>query len=377
MVRTLGIDPGTKSMDVCGLENGEIYFEKQIDTQRVAKNPKLLIEVLEKAKPFDLITGPSGYGIEVTYLDEIKYKDLEDWYYNYILLTDKKKIRKAMDRNVLGAFLYYAMAESVKEMKRRDWPVCFIPGVINLPTVQEYKKVNKIDMGTADKLAVASLGVLNEHKNEDNSLDRISFVLIEMGFGYNSVIAVDRGRIVDGIGGTTINGPGFLSISSMDAELVQMVGDWSKEDVFLGGASSISGVDSPENLVACIEKEKSCSIAYNAMLEGVQKAVNSIKVSIPNNVKVLLSGRLTKIQRIKNDLRERLNEDVRYLNDLKNINRVKKTAQGYAIISDGLAKGKYEKLIEHMKIEQAEGTSIDYIYHPKALKAKENLVNFK
>jgi predicted butyrate kinase (DUF1464 family) len=44
---------------------------------------------------------------------------------------------------------------------------------------------------------------------------------------------------------------------------------------------------------------------------------------------------------------------------------VKETAQGYALVADGLAGGKYKELVEWMKIKEAKGTALDYIYHPK------------
>jgi len=89
MVRAVGIDPGTKSMDVCGLEDGKVYYEKIVETAKAAQKPETLIEAIESAKPFDLITGPSGYGVEITYLKDIPEHVLEDWYYEYILLITK------------------------------------------------------------------------------------------------------------------------------------------------------------------------------------------------------------------------------------------------------------------------------------------------
>jgi predicted butyrate kinase (DUF1464 family) len=71
MVRVVGIDPGTRSMDVCGLENGRVYYEKVVETAAVARRPEVLIEAVEAASPFDLVAGPSGYGVEVTYLRDV------------------------------------------------------------------------------------------------------------------------------------------------------------------------------------------------------------------------------------------------------------------------------------------------------------------
>jgi len=109
LVRVVGIDPGTMSMDVCGLEDGEAYYEAVVDTAEAARRPEALIEAVEAAEPFDLIAGPSGYGIELTYLKDVPEETVEDWYYEYILLTDKAHIEKALKNLDFGALVYYAM----------------------------------------------------------------------------------------------------------------------------------------------------------------------------------------------------------------------------------------------------------------------------
>ena len=43
----------------------------------------------------------------------------------------------------------------------------------------------------------------------------------------------------------------------------------------------------------------------------------------------------------------------------------KETAQGYAMVADGLAGGTFKELIAWMKINEAHGTAMDYISHPK------------
>ena len=378
MVRVVGIDPGTKSMDVCGLDDGEVYYEKVVDTATVARRPETLIEAVEAAEPFDLITGPSGYGVEVTYLKDIPEDIAEDWYYEYILLTDKAHIERALRIENFGALVYYAMTNSMIEMKRRNWPVCYIPGVIQLPTVPLYRKVNKMDMGTADKMCVAILGVHDQVRRLDSPYSKASFIHVEMGFGYNAVLGVDKGRIVDGIGGTTISGPGFLTISSMDAELVQIVEKWEKADVFSGGCASIGGCSTPEELVERINVDESCRIAFDAMIEGVEKAVLSMTASVPNPKEILISGRLTKIRKIREELLKRVDiAPVVKVGWLDGIKDIKETAQGYAIVGDGLAGGKFKRLINWMKIKEARGTAMDYIYHPKFAGFKEKLVPFR
>jgi len=59
MVRGRGIDLGTRSMNVCGLEDGEVNYERVVDTAETARRPEALIEAgfdyvcqIDKAKLF-------------------------------------------------------------------------------------------------------------------------------------------------------------------------------------------------------------------------------------------------------------------------------------------------------------------------------------
>lgn len=373
-MRAVGIDPGTRSMDICALQNQGITYESSVPTQEVANNPRKLVDELEKAEPFDVLAAPSGYGIEPTNLKRIPREKLEQWYYNYILLTQKKYIEKAVEEDVFGALLYYAMTESIKEIKERDYNTIFIPGIINLPTVPEYRKYNKLDMGTADKLAVTALATYQKTKNKP-SFDS-SFILIEMGFGYNSVLAVKDGEVVDGIGGTTIQGPGFLTLGYMDAELTQLGKKWHKEDIFKGGLATITGHKTPEQLLNNLNGEKE-EKALSSMLEGVEKAVRSLK-SVVGTKKVLFSGRLTKKKQIRERLENRLSDyEVSELEDLEGAKETKKTSQGYALVANGLGGGIFEDLIKHMEIDGASGTCVDYIEHPRGREIREEFVSFK
>ena len=378
MVRALGIDPGTKSMDLCGVEDGKVYYEKSILTQDVAKDPLLIIEATKDAFPLDLIVGPSGYGVELTEIKKVPMEKFENWYYNYILLTTKQKIESAVKKNVFGALVYYAMTQSALVMKKEKWPVVYIPGVINLPTVPEFRKVNKMDMGTADKMCVAVLGVHDQAKKLKIPYEDTSFILVEMGFGYNAVIGVENGRIVDGISGTTFPGIGFLTSSSLDFELAQFVGTWNKDDVFSGGAASITGILDEEEFAEKAKTDEKCKLAWNAMFDGIEKAVASMNVSVKNPKEILFSGRLTRVKEIRDELKKRLSRyaEIRELGFLDGSHKTKETAQGYGIVAEGLSGGKFSKLVEWMKIKEAKGTALDYIYHPKVSNAKKKLSDF-
>lgn len=373
-MRVLGIDPGTKSFDLCGLENGKVYFEEILDTPEIAKKPELLIEATEKAMPLDLIAGPSGYGVELTYLLDLSIQTLKDWYLTYILLLKEEDLEAALKKGDIGIMVYSAMTETAMEMKRRNWPVCYIPGVIELPTVPAHRKINKLDMGTVDKMCIGVLGVYDQAKRLNIPYSEVSFILVEMGFGYNAVLGISGGKIVDGIGGTT-GGIGFLTAGGMDAELMQLVGNWEKVDIFTGGGISVSGKLSPEELIESADADERCKVAWKATIESIVRGVASMMATVPRPKEILISGRLTRIERVKNELLERLGKfaPVRSIGWLQGARRVKESAQGYAIVADGLAGGKFAELIEWMGIKNAKGTALDHIYHPKGKSIRQKL----
>ena len=363
MVRVLGIDPGTKSFDICGLDDGDVYFERVIDTPLLVEGPEPMMQAIEEAGPLDLITGPSGYGVEVTYLRDINNPG--EFMRAILLLLRKDDYEASLARRDLGIMVYAAMIKLEIEMKKRGLPVCYIPGVIQLPTVPSYRKVNKIDMGTVDKACAAVLGIQDQAKRLNFPYSETSFILIESGFGYNAVMGVEQGRIVDGIGGTT-GGPGFLTIGSMDAELAAIVGRWEKADIFSGGGVSVSGRSSLEE-IGDHKDEAGSQMAWEAIIEGVEKGVASMTVSVSKPREILLSGRWARTTRLRAELAKRLSRfgHVRSVGWLEGATAVKEAAQGYAMVADGLTGGKFAELIEWMKVREAKGTALDYIYHPK------------
>ncbi|MBE0517449.1 MAG: DUF1464 family protein [Methanophagales archaeon] len=377
MTRAAGIDPGTKSMDICAIEDGEVYYENPLDNVDLAQEPERITDALRETLPVDLISGPSGYGVEPTRIKEIPESIFEEWYYNYILLTTKAEILKGIGEGVFGAILYKNMTDFSVWMRRERFPVIFIPGVIELPTVPYYRKINKMDMGTADKLAVTVLGVHDQARRFGIPYSEVSFILVEVGFGYNAVMGIEKGRVVDGIGGSMFPGMGYLTISALDGELVQVVHHWERKDVFEGGVVSVTGEMDPEGFVK--RKDAKNEIAFDAMMEGIEKAVAAMKVSVKNPKEILLSGRWTKLSEIKEELITRLSNhaEVRALGFLEGAEKTKETAQGYAMVADGLAGGVFKELIEWMKINEAKGTALDYIYHPKFKGVPERFVRFK
>jgi len=337
MVRVIGIDPGTKSFDFCGLDDDRVILDRSVSTGDINSDPDLISDIIKRAGG-ELVVGPSGYGIPVTAISDVTEREL------FLMSLIKKGDKKS----------FLGMRKSIDRLKKNGLPVYFIPGVIHLPTVPYHRKINKVDMGTADKLCCAALGVRDQALRGNKNYSETSFIMLEMGFGYTAAVAVKDGKIIDGIGGSSGN-IGYLSMGSMDAELAYLLGGFDKELIFRGGVASIS--PDPE----CLMEN---SDALSAYLEGAVKDVLSL-TACAKPEEILISGRMSKVSGLFDDLKGRLESfNIRRLEGFSSL-KVKEAAQGAAIIANGLAGGKYKEIIDVMMIRQAKGTSLDYILLPE------------
>src|SRR5687767_11267676 len=76
MPRVIGIDPGTVSIDVCGLDDGRVFLDRSVPTAEALAAPDTLLSLLESSGPLDLIAGPSGYGLPLVAAREATETDL-------------------------------------------------------------------------------------------------------------------------------------------------------------------------------------------------------------------------------------------------------------------------------------------------------------
>lgn len=344
MVRVIGIDPGTKSFDFCGLDDEKIILDISISTKDIIKDPELISNIIQETKA-DFVVGPSGFGIPITDIKDVGEREL------FLMSLIKKDDKKSL----LG------LRTSIKRMQYNKLPVFFIPGVIHLSTIPSYRKLNKIDMGTADKLCCTALGIRDQALKFNIGYNEVSFILLEMGFGYTAAVAVKNGQIVDGVGGST-GSIGYLSLGGMDSELAYLLGGFNKELVFKGGVEKFART--PEELM---DNDN----ALNAYLEGAIKDVLQLTASVDPR-EILVSGRISRVKGLFEELKSRLDiAPIRMIEGL-GTKTVKEAAQGAAIIANGIAGGNYSQLIGTMQIKEAKGTSLDYILLPEIENIKKD-----
>lgn len=347
-LKVVGIDPGTKSFDIFGLEDDRILVDVSIPSAEVASNPGVLAELLESLRPLDLIIGPSGYGVPLKHITEITDEDI-------FLMT-------LVRPNDVDIPVLVGLSKAVKELKKTGLNIYFIPGVIHLPTVPEYRKINSIDLGTADKLCCAALAIHDYSSRHGVTHDDVSVLLVEIGFGYNAVLAIDGGVVIDGIGGTRAS-LGFLTAGGLDGEVAYLLGAFSKDALFRGGVKSVAGLDlMPEEFHRLAQENDSVKKAWDAFIEGLVKTVWSLTPVMSKIDAILLSGRLSRIEPIYAEL-------AKHLRRIAPVERVrgfgaksKEAAQGAALIANGLAGGFAKNLVEHMRIREARGTVLDNIF---------------
>jgi len=341
-MKILGIDPGTVSFDLCLLDDDRVTYEDSIPSSVVAERPEELAEKCLRLKVKALIA-PSGMGLPNRHFNELSPRDM----FELTLVREGERV-PVLD----GMKKFLSLVKGTLD-------IFFVPGIIQLPTVPRWRKLNKIDMGTADKMCIGALSVETVSRKKGVSYGDVNHMVVELGGGYNALIAIEKGRIINGIGGTLFPGPGFMNAGAMDGEIAYLLGGFEKTLLFQGGAGYLankSGLSIDDFM------PESYPEAFNAFVEGVTFAVCSQQALLDSR-EVYLSGRLTRYEHICRPLKlrlERLGYTVSQLPVLSD--KSKAAAQGYAVVGNGLYAGCYQPLVKHMMIDKAEGSVIDYVY---------------
>ncbi|ASJ06401.1 DUF1464 family protein [Thermococcus pacificus] len=352
-MRVIGVDPGTKSFDVIGLEDGKIKLDLSFPSEVVAEEPGKIVKAIEEFNA-DLIIGPSGYGVPLKHISELTERDRFE-----MTLVREDELKEIP--------VLIGLQKMVSEMAEKGMNVWFIPGVIHLPTVPEWRKYNKIDMGTADKMAITVLGIYDQAKRLGIEYKDVSFVLLEVGFGYNYAGAVKGGKIVDGIGGTIFPGPAYVNSGALDGEVAYLLREIKKWHLFWGGATVIAANEilPPEEFARRLDEEPFAR-AWEAMKDGFLKAVASELAVVREAKEIILSGRLMRIDELREDVEDLFEEHfgLPMVRQRGLEGMAKEAAQGSAIIADGLAGGEFKELVEHVEIKKSRGSVLDYVKFP-------------
>jgi predicted butyrate kinase (DUF1464 family) len=333
MPRVVGVDPGTVSLDLCGLEDGRLILDATWPTAEALAEPQRLVDRLLEAGPLDLILGPSGYGLPLRRAAEATEEELRLAF-----------LAAPEETGGIGG-----LRGLVRLLGASELPVVLGPGIIHLDTVPRHRKVNRVDLGTADKLCAAALAIHDQAVRRDQPVDQVSLILLELGGAFTAGVSVRAGRIVDGIGGTA--GPiGWQAAGAWDGEVAFLAGQVTKAALFQGGVTSV------------LERAPDRDLALEAYVEGAVKAVYQLRVSTPEADEILLSGRMAS----EPGIRARLEAGVAGIGPVRVLQGfaqvAKQGAQGAALIADGLAGGAHQALVDRLRVREATGTVLDHLY---------------
>jgi predicted butyrate kinase (DUF1464 family) len=331
MIRAVGIDPGTLSIDVCGIADGQIYLDRTWPTADALSNATAFLELLTGPGSPDLVVGPSGYGLPMQPARDASEDDLSLAF-----------LARPGETGGIGGLRGFSRALAASGL-----PVMYIPGVIHLDTVPRHRKLNRIDLGTADKVCAAVLAIHGQCTRLSREPEDVSFILIEMGGAFTAGVCVERGQITDGVGGTS--GPiGWRAAGALDGEVAFLAGDITKAALFQGGVSSL------------LERGPGFQpVAIDAYVEGIVKTVRQLRCSAPSADEILLSGRHAADGEIRSRIAAQLSDvgPVRLLTG--SAERAKEGAEGAALLADGLAGGKARRLVDRLRVREARGTVLD------------------
>lgn len=334
MPRVAGIDPGTLSLDACGLDNGQLFLDATWPTAEILADARPLIDALLKGGPIDLVVGPSGYGLPVRPVRDVSDDDLRLAF-----------LAPAGETGGIGGLRSLA-----RRLDEAGVPLWFTPGVIHLDTVPRHRKLNRVDLGTADKVCAAVLAIADQCARRARTPAEVSLVLLELGGAFTAGLAVDGGRIVDGIGGSG-GSIGWRAAGALDAEVAFLAGETTKAMVFRGGVETVTADD-----------PSLATVALEAYVDGIARAARQLRHAAPAADEIVLSGRMASDPAVRDALEPALGGlgEVRPLTGFAV--RARQAAQGAALVAEGLAGGRHRDLVDRLRIREATGTVLDHLH---------------
>ncbi|HTP19578.1 MAG TPA: DUF1464 family protein [Solirubrobacteraceae bacterium] len=345
MPRVAGVDPGTVSFDLCVLENGEPVIEAVFETGSLSKDNAPLFEALDRHGPYDLVYGPSGYGLPLVAAADVGERELSEM---VLVRPDEARV----EAGVVG------LRSLLRALAGSGLPVVFGPGVVHLPSVPRHRKYNRIDLGTADKVCAAACAIVDQSRRHATALDETAMIMLELGGAFSAALGIDRGQIVDGMGGSS--GPlGVRAPGALDGELAYLLGPaLRKNTLYSGGALDPAGALDMSDLAA-LWASPAHTEGWTALLEAAVKAVRALVASVPSPREIVVSGRLARMPELIGALASSLAALAPVVALVPG--RASAAARGGALLADGLAGGRHAQLAELLRLRESSGTVLDHL----------------
>jgi predicted butyrate kinase (DUF1464 family) len=344
MPRVAGVDPGTVSFDLCVLQDGAPVLEQVFETGPLSQDSAPLLDALARHGPYDLIYGPSGYGLPLVAAADVGERELAEM---VLVRLDERRA----DTGVGG------LRSLLRALAGSGLPIVFGPGVIHLASVPPHRKYNRIDMGTADKVCAAAYAIVDQAARRTIGLSETTLILLELGGAFTAALAIAGGQIVDGLGGTS--GPlGVRAAGALDGELAYLLGPaLRKQTLFTGGAlrpGAGTGGDLAASWGAPAHAE-----GWTALLEAAAKAARALTVSVSAPHEIVVSGRLARLPELVDVL-------ARSLADIAPVvalvpDAASAAAHGGALLADALVSGANARLVDVLRLRESRGSALDHL----------------
>jgi predicted butyrate kinase (DUF1464 family) len=331
VVRVVGTDPGTSSLDLLLLADGAVVDQARLQPEQLREDPEALSALLARWAPIDLVAAPSGYGLPL-----VRGEAFTDDHLDQISLV--RPDERGRDSGVIG------FRSWVRAFVRTRVPLVFLPGGFHLPTIPAHRKVGTVDLGTADKVAVAALALWFDAA-AIGGFKHSTFAVVEVGSAFTAILVVYGGQLIDASAGT--RGPlGLRSGGAWDGEVAYWRSPLTKADLFRGGLADLG------------------FLGPAAYRESILKHANALKAICPFE-QIYLSGRgLEQPEMI------RMTADALALfgriSPLPTLPGawVKHAAQGSAILADALAGGRFAPVADSLRLRSASGSVWDVLAPP-------------
>lgn len=345
MPRVAGIDPGTVSFDLTVLQDGEPVVEQVFETGLLSQDSGPLLRALARHGPYDLVYGPSGYGLPLVAAADVRERELAE-----MVLVRPDEARAGTGIGGLRSLL--------RTLAHSGLPVVFGPGVIHLPSVPRYRKYNRIDLGTADKVCAAAYAIVDQSARRAIALRETAMVLLELGGAFTAVLAIADGQIVDGLGGSS--GPlGARAAGALDGELAYLLAPaLSKRTLFTGGALDPASTGGVTDLAA-LWSSPAHADGWTALREAAAKAVRGLVVSVPTPHEIVVSGRLARVPELVAALASSLGDIAPVIALVPG--RASAAAHGGAMLADALAGGPNAALADVLRLRESSGSVLDHL----------------
>jgi predicted butyrate kinase (DUF1464 family) len=340
----MGIDPGSRFWRFCILDDDEILVRVKIETEGITGDPAIIRGLIgEHLEGLEAIAAPSGHGLPTTTLDKVGQDELR---------------QMTLKRGGPGIVGLAASIEVLREVCVDAGIKCFVlPSVKHLASVPPWRKINRIDLGTSDKVCSVAYALQSLSEERSLSLDEISFVLVDVGHAFIAMICVENGRIVDGIGGT-MAGFGTRASGAVDAELIHTWEFPDKSSIYSGGLVHASGMSlrEIEELLPDGLGERGSS-ALKRFVEAFTS--DAVAISTRNNV-----GELVLNSVLGPKLNELLLKEAARigLSTATSLDDEMTGCFGAAYLANGLIGGRYSSLAEHLGIGSSGGSVMEDIY---------------